>query len=42
MSIHSAKESILSGIEELKSLNKLKLAEWKVSIIKLLEEIIKT
>lgn len=42
MSIHSAKKSILSGIEELKSINKLKLAEWNVSIIKLLEEIIKT
>lgn len=42
MSIRSAKKSILSGIEELKSINNLKLAEWKVSIIKLSEEIIKT
>ena len=42
MSIRSAKKSILSGIKELKSINKLKSAEWKVSIIKSLEEIIKT
>ena len=41
MSIRSAKKSILSGIKELKSINKLKSAEWKVSI-KSLEEIIKT